>query len=98
MSTVEQVKVGALTYVVKFGACSDTEDWNGVCRYNALQIRINDSMSDRRQGSTLVHEVLHAICDERAVKLTEEQVETLANGMTQVLRDNPDLVEFVTKG
>jgi len=49
------------------------------------------------QAQTLLHEVVHAISSIylETVRLDETQCALLSQGLFQVLRDNPDLIEFI---
>lgn len=49
--------------------------------------------------NTLIHEVLHAIWHTQAVGCSDAEeeriVNSMANGLTQVFRDNPRLIKFM---
>lgn len=46
---------------------------------------------------TLLHEVIHAVELAMGLELREEQVNGIATGLIQVLRDNPRFARFLVK-
>ena len=75
----------------------------GDCDSDGLTIRINTlELADGNHRDTLLHEVVHAVLFERAVNLTTKQEEDVARnlgtGLLAVLRDNPELIEYLTDG
>ena len=61
------------------------------------RIRVKTNKNKDEAAHTLLHEVLHAIISEYDINLRSEElvVKTLENGLMQVLRDNPKLVEYL---
>jgi len=56
---------------------------------------VNECEQQRRD--TLLHEIIHAVSDSIKLKLKEKQVHALACALLAVLRDNPELVEYLLK-
>lgn len=81
-------------FTVKF-----TEDISeyGHYNYDRRTIAINSSHLLEVQQDTLGHEIVHAIEDIHKLDLGEEVVDKLGVSLVKVLRDNPQLVEFLTK-
>ena len=55
------------------------------------RIEISISHSLDTQKCTLVHEILHGIDEMYKLGLKESQVEQLAKGLYQMIKDNPDM-------
>lgn len=78
---------------------TDINERFGDCDVNHSVIRVSTAYGPVRAGNVLLHETLHAAYDAAHLtdKSKEEQIVTgLADVMSQVWRDNPDFVEFVT--
>lgn len=77
------------TAVGRFGECSTFEQ----------VIRLDESLQSIKLVDTLIHEIGHAIywayCIEDGDK-EERVVSTMATAWTQVFRDNPYLVKFIS--
>lgn len=95
-----KIRVGPHTYrVVQVphgileGAGSD-----GTCNPRHLTIGLDDNQPRSQKADTLLHELIHALL--ATVKLdedTEEQIcLALAPGLLALLRDNPNLVTYLT--
>lgn len=72
----------------------------GHCDFVGSTIAIaNEGMNDAHIVNTLIHESLHALWREYSLPPEHEEhiVTCLANGLTQVLRDNPELITLFKK-
>ncbi len=76
----------------------------GAIDYVTSEIEIaNADVSLPNQKVTLMHEIVHAIAQERDIKdllpqdndQMEKLVNEIAKGMLQVIRDNPELIKFI---
>ena len=69
-----------------------------------MRIRISNRAKGPLLACTLIHEVLHAVWYVQGLSsrmdtgtVTEEQVvDAVSNGLTQVMRDNPELFERIS--
>lgn len=78
-------------------------DFLGLCRNSELEIFVDDRWKDQIQANTLLHEILHAVAHQMGKfglddKSEEKAVETMANGICAVMRDNPKLFPLLQKG
>jgi Zn-dependent peptidase ImmA (M78 family) len=76
-----------------------TEDISeyGHYNYDRRTIAINSNHLLEVQQDTLGHELMHAIEDIHKLELGEEVVDKLGVSVVKVLRENPQLVEFLTR-
>lgn len=95
----EVIRVGFRDFVVV--PLDKMEDNNfGDCDVNRSVIRVCTTFDGFRVANTLIHEVLHAAWDSARLpgKESEERVVShLADQLTQIWRDNPHLIEFMTQ-
>lgn len=99
MDMPSTVRVGPFDYDVQSWAANDAPDnVNGECALNLLRIRIRDDMVPQKLAEVLLHEVLHAMWDiaELGEAVDEETaVSGLGKQLLAVIRDNPELIDFV---
>lgn len=95
---LDKVLVGYQTYEI----VNDTEHCRnfgalGVTHKDKALIVMDNSQSKESYADTLIHELLHAICHSYIPTLAPEEEESLitslAHGLTQVIRDNPDVLK-----
>lgn len=79
---------------------------NGICRHNDKEIELETNMSKRTKLEVTIHEILHAAIrymdiDYKKFDTTkdveEEHVIQLANALTMIVLDNPQLVSKIDK-
>ena len=94
----DTLKVGGMTF--KVGINNDLlegAESTGVTMYDRLEIKLNDVAPLIHRQRTFLHEALHAIdsvyCN--GARLTEKQVHAVAQGLLQVLHENPEFVRFI---
>jgi hypothetical protein len=95
------LKIGAILYGVEFvpDLSDDKGKIDGQISYGQAKIRISKSLNEQVQAQTLLHEIIHGIEEHSGrQELKEPVINTLAYGIYQVLRDNPELVKMITKG
>lgn len=94
MHIPSRVRVGSCDYTVEFVEHPLTlngQECLGIVDCNMHQISINRNVGDQqRHELTFLHELLHAIVNERGLELDNEEtiVDELAKGLHQVIRDN----------
>lgn len=86
----DQVKVGGLDIEVRVlpGIHMLEEGAFGTFRISSQRIDLCGELADGLRFQTLLHEIIHAICFERAIPLKEREVDQLANGILAFLVDN----------
>lgn len=111
MTTPKSVRVGPYRYTVKVDADRIKElekesnvDLYGITTHGILEIVLQPDVADTVLRETLLHEVLHAvlfntgISDRMTDKAEEHLVRALSPALFSLLRDNPDLVQYLTGG
>ena len=94
----KRVVIGPFSYQVVVDADRLPADLYGQCDKGKHVIALHPDQSDPRLRATLVHELLHALCDLTGLDddKTEERIVTvLAPALLAVLRDNPRLVGWL---
>src|SRR5688572_7820069 len=95
----KRLQVGYLTYAVEQWAKSPP-DQCGECDNNWGIIKVDVQYGPQRTAEILLHEVLHAIYRNGAIEAGDEEervVTILANQLSQIWRDNPELVTFLSE-
>lgn len=99
MKLPKKVKIGPYDYAIVSLDKSDAEENYGTFASEEQEIRLRDSFkSSHMMADTLLHEILHGIWFVHGIVVRdgeERVIGQMATGLTQVLRDNPDLVEFL---
>lgn len=99
------VKVGPYRYTVASDAetrldiMGDRPDWAGCCDMRTLTIFVEPRDNQDAMAGTLLHEVIHAclqVTNQPDDDKNESYVERMTGMLLGVLRDNPDLVAFLT--
>lgn len=93
----KNVVVGTLTYSV--GVAPTLLEW-GFIDYRAQKIVLADDAEVERRRITLLHEVLHACTEQVNLKDNDDEetfVSRVSPLLLQVLRENPDLVAYLTR-
>lgn len=93
-----KVVVGPFTYTVVVDEGRIPSDLYGACDKGHHIISLHPNQSAQRLRVTLVHELLHALCDVTGVdddKVEERVVTVLAPVLLGLLRGNPRLVKWL---
>lgn len=98
------IKVGVFDFkviMVKDDSLSK-EGSLGETSFNDLTIKVDSNTPLRRCQAILLHEVLHSVVfmyrndsESETPELNERQINSLTFGLLQVVRDNPQLVDFL---
>lgn len=94
------IRIGYLDFTVTHNnSPTHSDSALGYTRKDAGHIHINEHQSKVNKVNTVIHEVLHAIVHTQGIpindELEEQVVNALANGLTQVIRDNPHLMQYI---
>lgn len=94
-----RIKIGLRNYKVTFldhAILDDGSVYTGQIRYSAEEILVSKDQTPLGVRQTLTHEVVHAILRNIGQsEVGEEIVDGVANGVLEVLRRNPDMVQFL---
>ena len=90
------VRVIGKTFAIEYVEAVDDEGNSGEHRRDDQLIKIKLKQHPETLRETLLHEVIHAVEEQLDLGMKERQVHSLAIGLFQVLRENRDLVEFIT--
>ena len=101
----DHIKIGYVNYQFDFwpDSFASTEKAQGEFFEEAGKIGLKESAITSIQGvNTLLHEILHGIVYQYGMQETlenneEKVVNTMTNGLTNVLVDNPWLVDYIKK-
>ena len=98
-SPPRKVVIGPYDYRIVIDADRIPADLYGLCDKGKHVISLHPEQSATRLRSTLIHELLHALCDLTGVdddKAEERIVTVLAPAMLAMMQDNPRLLELLT--
>lgn len=100
----EKILIDAVTYQVvpiEETLIVDGLECGAEVDYNAATIKISsraDKVGGGAKAKILMHEIVHAILHERGLSKAsedEELVEELAKGFVSLVRQNPELINFI---
>jgi hypothetical protein len=98
-----KVKIGGYQYKIslkpKEEIIVDSTVSRAAIHYEINEIDIQENLGHERKIQTLFHEIQHGIDEFYRINYKktecEELAEMLANAWSQVLLDNPELIEFI---
>ncbi len=91
---INQVRIGPQDYKISYEEMPRTKEGNpidGEINYVAGAIRIRAELNDTMGHQTLWHEIVHAICYHAGIRVKERDVDLIATGILNALRDNRGL-------
>ena len=102
----KEVKIGHSEFPINF--VGNTFDFGasnclGQCDFTTYEISLYDQLSDKRLRQVLVHEIVHGMSDVYAISMPpelsemEQHVDALASAFLAFIRDNPEVVRWLTK-
>ena len=96
MKLPKTIKVGGSTYTIEIIPEDKAEHngtgYYGLIKYGSRKILFQDPFPNAAQEiNTILHECVHAISEDRSLKLTEEKTHNIANALTSLILDNPQL-------
>lgn len=80
--------------VSRTGLRHDDEEVVGLTDHDALTIYVDSNLPGDRWLTTLWHELIHALDFDRSINLTEDQVDSLANGIVRLGKDNAEVLRW----
>ena len=80
---------------VKLEVLDSTTDDFGQWDWGKCTLSLAEGLESSWKAETLWHEILHAISDRLALDLSEKQVQRIAAAQFAVLKENPELLEFL---
>ena len=102
---VENVMIDAARYAVEIKdgpLVENGRDCEGVTDFNEAKIQLRkEAALSGGAARLLMHEVIHAIMYERGLTedtYNEQIVDTVAAGVVNLIRQNPDLVRLIVEG
>jgi len=80
-------------------ALEDAHDFElaGLIEHNRQRIRVKHNLAPDETRETLLHEVIHGVASAAAVDLSERKVRALSRVLYATLRENPELVTYLTE-
>jgi len=69
----------------------------GHCLEASSELRLATEMEPDKEAQVLIHEVMHAVCENNGIKMSEKDTRVASNVWFCVLRDNPEFVEYIMK-
>lgn len=99
MKRPSKLKISFITYKVVSLPKKLRKELDGQHVPNKCLIQIAPGLMPTHEANTLLHEVLHAVLHAAGVGLLLEEEEkivlAMANGLCQVMKDNPDFLPFM---
>jgi hypothetical protein len=95
----KKAKIIGQPYTIRFldvVTMSDGELAQGTCSSQTSVIEIRKSNAVL-EVDTLIHEILHAIEYKMGLANNEHYVNRFATGLTQVFKDNPAVLKYITE-
>ena len=92
---MKSIKIGAIEYDIYEIAdlrSSDDEKLNGHIKYEDMEIKINEHLEQPQKAIALLHEILHGIAHLTGRGHNERKIDSMAQNLYQVLRDNWDVI------
>ena len=99
----KEIKIGYRNYKIKNldSIVSKCNEINGQFLATDGVIALSSEEDSISHANTLIHEIFHAIVYQWGIELDDKEEEkicnTLANGLTTVLVDNPWLLSYIQK-
>ena len=100
---LDNIKVGYLNYDINQvnHEYAEDNDFVGITDYQKQVIKIKESLSKNELVNTVLHEILHCcnfyfgMKEHTGSKLEEKFVDCMANGLTTILRDNLEILDWL---
>lgn len=92
MKIPKKIKIGGMIYKIKQVDKLCEDELTHGYQYQAEQIiQLKKSLSKGYKEKVLIHEIVHALFDFLMWEQDEKRVETLAQALYMVIKDNPEV-------
>jgi len=96
MSTQNKVQILDHSVTISFDSVSEwTPGGMGRADVKILKVNVSSDLHSDIQKSTLVHELLHIICDILSVELEENEIDAIALGVYSLIKNNKHLTDWI---
>ena len=98
---IKNVLIDAVNYRIEITGeriIVDGQECGADVDYNLALIRLSDKIGKGAEAKFLMHEIFHAVLKERSMfeeSGNESLVDELAAGTINLIRENPQLIEFL---
>ena len=91
------IKLPLGEFVVEFKEDLDAGKTLGYFKESEHIIQVSTKQHKYQQKTTLLHELLHGAETATTIKLTEKQIDALSYYLLFLLRNNPDLINYIVE-
>lgn len=78
--------------------CDNLGDASGEINFGPCVISIAGKIADDEAKETLLHELIHAVEHQLGIDIPEQKLRGFSVGLFAVMRDNPELPDFLFGG
>ena len=93
MKYPEQVYINPIKYKIIY--TESNTDRLGYCDFNNATISLLIEQPDTKILQTLIHEIVHAICEEAQINISDHATDRLANVLIRFIRDNKEIIKII---
>lgn len=100
---IKNVMIDAVKYCIEMTderIIVDGKECGADVDYNLALIKLSNKVGEGAKPAFLMHEIFHALLNERGLyeeSNNESLMDELASGVINLIRHNPDLVEYIIK-
>jgi len=97
---MDKIRIGYINFAIQPFPLGFAANLDGKTDFTNQIIYIDEILSPEAKACTLLHEVLHVIWALSALHDDDKEeriVTALGNGLSQVIRDNPEFATFIKK-
>lgn len=84
------IRISGIDYQIEYLDPEDMGGNIGLADFNNQRIMISTGITEQTKRIALIHETLHILDKAYNIKLSEEQVTTLAHAIVALVVDNPN--------
>jgi len=90
--TTATFKLFSQDWQIRTGNDQELPEHLGLCLPDQRKILLHEDQDKDSKKHTLLHELLHAVEQKLSLNLTETQVDLMALGLLDLMRNNPELL------